>query len=301
MNLQQIQYFKVIAELEHYTRAAEKLLISQPSLSYAMSELERELGAPLFRKVGRGVTLTKYGKSFLQHAERSLRELEEGKEEIAQMLYPDRGTIVLSYASSMGFNFIPYIVSCFYEEESNRQIEFVFEQRPTPETVKLFRDGSIDIGFGSRTDNPEMIFSPIYKEKMVVVVPFHHPLAERKTVSLKEIAQENLVTWKKSCASRPEVEELFRKAKITPRIAYEVQDEVMITGIVAKGLGVGIVPRLLGRDYENVKMLEIEGLEASRTMYMIWPQNQFFSPASEKFRDFVIRHMEEFQEDTGKF
>lgn len=57
MNLQQIQYFKVIAELEHYTRAAEKLLISQPSLSYAMSELERELGAPLFRKVGRGVTL----------------------------------------------------------------------------------------------------------------------------------------------------------------------------------------------------------------------------------------------------
>ena len=52
----------------------------------------------------------------------------------------------------------------------------------------------------------------------------------------------------------------------------------MITGIVAKGLGVGIVPRLLGRDYENVKMLEIEGLEASRTMYMIWPQNQFFSP-----------------------
>ncbi len=196
MNLQQIQYFKVIAELEHYTRAAEKLLISQPSLSYAMSELELELGAPLFRKVGRGVTLTKYGKSFLQHAERSLRELEEGKE---------------------------------------------------------------------------------------------------------EIAQENLVTWKKSCASRPEVEELFRKAKITPRIAYEVQDEVMITGIVAKGLGVGIVPRLLGRDYENVKMLEIEGLEASRTMYMIWPQNQFFSPASEKFRDFVIRHMEEFQEDTGKF
>ena len=61
MNLQQLYYFKTIAELEHYTRAAEKLLISQPSLSYAMSELERELGASLFVKQGRGVVLTKFG------------------------------------------------------------------------------------------------------------------------------------------------------------------------------------------------------------------------------------------------
>ncbi len=259
------------------------------------------MGAPLFRKAGRGVTLTKFGKAFLRHAERSLQELEDGKEEIAQMLYPDRGTIVLSYASSMGFNFIPYIISCFYEEESNRQIEFVFEQRSTLETVKLFREGSIDIGFGSRTDDPDMFFSPIYKEKMVIVVPFQHPLATRKAVSLAEIARENLVTWKKCCASRPEIEALFRNANITPNIAYEVQDEVMITGIVAKGLGVGIVPRLLGRDYENVRMLEIEGQKASRTMYMIWPQNHFFPPAAERFRDFVIHHMAEFQAEKRKF
>lgn len=301
MNLQQITYFKVIAELEHYTRASERLLISQPSLSYAMSELERELGAPLFQKKGRGVTLTKYGKSFLKHAERSLLELEEGKREIAQMLYPDRGTIVLSYASSMGFNFIPYIVSCFYEEVGNKEIEFIFEQRPTPETVKLFKDGIIDIGFGSKTDSSDMVFSPIYTERMVVVVPFGHSLAGRKSVRLEEIEGESLVTWKKCCASRMEIERLYEQVGVTPRIAYEVQDEVMITGIVAKGLGVGIVPRLLGRDYQNVTMLDIENLEASRTMYMIWPSNYFFSPVAKKFRDFVIRRMAEFREETVRF
>ena len=64
MNLQQLYYFKTIAELEHYTRVAEKLLISQPSLSYAMSELERELGASLFVKQGRGVVLTKFGRVY---------------------------------------------------------------------------------------------------------------------------------------------------------------------------------------------------------------------------------------------
>ncbi len=296
MNLQQIIYFKTIAELEHYTRAAERLLISQPSLSYAMSELERELGAPLFQKSGRNVTLTKYGKLFLAHAERALKELEDGREEIRQLLYPDQGTIVVSYPSSMGISFIPYIVSCFYTDSANKKISFVFEQRPTPETVKLFREGKIDIGFGSKTMDQDMVFHPIYTEKMVLVIAKDHPLAGRGSVRLKEIAEEPLVTWNKGCASRPEVEALYKGAGLTPRIAFEVQDESIITGIVSKGLGVGIVPRLLGQDYPNVAILELEDLNASRTMYMIWPKNRYLAPVAEHFRAYVVRQMSDYQD-----
>lgn len=274
MNLQQIIYFKTIAELEHYTRAAERLLISQPSLSYAMSELERELGAPLFQKSGRNVSLTRYGRLFLAHAERALQELKDGREEIKQLLYPDQGSIVISYPSSMGISFIPYIISCFYADGANKRISFTFEQHTTPETVKLFREGAIDIAFGSKTMDQDMVFHPIYAEKMVLVISRDHPMAGRRSVQLAEIAGEPLVTWNKGCASRPEIEALYKSAGLSPHIAFEVQDEAMITGIVSKGLGVGIVPQLLGQDYPNVAILEIENLNASRTMYMIWPKNR---------------------------
>ncbi len=91
-----------------------------------MSELERELGASLFVKQGRGVVLTKFGRVFLEHTQKSLDELELGKRRIAEMLNPDMGSIVISYASSMSFNFIPYIVSRFYEETGAGGIEFTF-------------------------------------------------------------------------------------------------------------------------------------------------------------------------------
>lgn len=292
MNLQQLYYFKTIAEMEHYTKAAEKLLISQPSLSYAMSDLERELGAPLFVKRGRNVTLTKFGRVFLEYATRSLTELENGKRQVAQMLDPNSGTVIISYASSMGVSFIPYIVSAFYEQEGNSGIKFTFEQRPTPETVALFKNGNIDLGFGSKISSPDMVFHPIYREKMMVVVPPSHPLAGRKSVDLREIAGEKLVTWNKNCASRGEIEALYKKVGVTPEIAYEVQDETMITGIVSRGMGIGIVPKLIGTSYQNVRMLEIENFKSHRTMYMIWPQNCYFSPAADKFRQFVMEHMQ---------
>ena len=77
MTLQQLRYFRALAETQHYTRTAEKLMVSQPSLSYAMAELEKELGAPLFRKQGRNVLLTEAGRPFAARVNKALDELEE--------------------------------------------------------------------------------------------------------------------------------------------------------------------------------------------------------------------------------
>ena len=78
MNLNQLYYFQTVARLQHFSKAADELHISQPSLSYAMSSLEKELETCLFEKQGRNVVLTKYGKFFLEHVDRSLEELEAG-------------------------------------------------------------------------------------------------------------------------------------------------------------------------------------------------------------------------------
>ena len=84
MHLKQLEYFYVLAKMEHCTKAAEKLYITQPSLSHAISELEKELKAPLFEKKGRNIYLNEYGRSFLPHVEKALNELEIGKKNISR-------------------------------------------------------------------------------------------------------------------------------------------------------------------------------------------------------------------------
>src|SRR3989339_168194 len=101
MNMQQLHYFKKIAEVEHYTKAANALSITQPCLSYAISELEKELGAPLFYKTGRNIKLTRYGDMFLIHVKNALRELDAGKTEIQELVSPNKGNVIISHISSM--------------------------------------------------------------------------------------------------------------------------------------------------------------------------------------------------------
>ena len=97
MNLSQLQYFKVLAQEEHYTRAAQMLSITQPSLSHAISQLEQELGTRLFEKKGRNVVLTRYGKMFLPYVEESLKVLNEGAQRIQEVNGSRHGIIHLAY------------------------------------------------------------------------------------------------------------------------------------------------------------------------------------------------------------
>lgn len=97
MNLSQLQYFRVLAQEEHYTRAAQMLSITQPSLSHAISQLEQELGTRLFEKKGRNVVLTRYGKMFLPYVEESLKVLNEGVQRIQEVNGSRHGIIHLAY------------------------------------------------------------------------------------------------------------------------------------------------------------------------------------------------------------
>src|SRR5947199_10812952 len=91
----QLEYFSVIANLQHMSRAATQLGVSQPALSRALSKLEAELGVPLFDRIGRSIRLTHYGRLFQGRVTRALREIDDGRTELADLVDQDRGTVVL--------------------------------------------------------------------------------------------------------------------------------------------------------------------------------------------------------------
>lgn len=135
MTLNQILYFQKIANLENYHQAAEELYISQPSLSRSMASLENELGVTLFEKEGRGVTLTKAGKMFLEYADRILTDchIAVGKMREISM---NGGKIDIGYVFPLAGHYIPHRVKLFLEQPENQKVVFNFWQNHTPAIAK---------------------------------------------------------------------------------------------------------------------------------------------------------------------
>jgi len=253
-----------------------------------MATLEEELGIPLFYKSGRNMLLTPYGTEFLEYAKRALKELENGKERIRTLLNPNKGIIRLSFVSTFSSHFISQAIQSFYQNEENREISFTFDEKPTLKIVKDFDLHMVDIGFGSYTDDKNLIFHPLMDEELVVVVPKEHPLAERDAVDLKELAKEKLIIYNQSSMTRPVILSMFEELGITPDIGFEVVTDHMIASFISNNLGVGIMPKMFGLELYNVKPLPIINKELRRALYMFRPKNTFVFPAVQKFWDFIV-------------
>ena len=183
MNLSQLQYFKTLAKEEHYTRAAQILSITQPSLSHAIAQLEQELGTRLFEKKGRNVVLTRYGKIFLPYVEESLKVLEEGVQRTKELNGSKEGMIHLAYIYTLGSTFVPKMVRRFLDAYPDYHIEFHFIVGTTGDILEGLKSDRYDMVFSSYQDGePDIEFRQIGDQKLVLAVPKNHPLAMYDTV-----------------------------------------------------------------------------------------------------------------------
>ena len=155
MNLNHLYYFRALAKEEHYTRTADMLSITQPSLSHAISCLESELGVKLFEKQGRNAKLTKYGALFLRYVEQSLDMLDEGKRVVTETSGTSGGFIDMGYIFTLGSHFIPNLIKGYLEEKGKNHIHFSFGQGTTKKIVEELKDGKYDLAFSSYVEGEE--------------------------------------------------------------------------------------------------------------------------------------------------
>lgn len=294
MNLNQLYYLRAIAQAKGLTRAAESLHVTQSNLSHSMTALETELGIPLFYKDGRNILLTPYGEEFLQYVQQSLEALEQGIQVAQSRCSPIRGLVRLSTISALSNAFIPRCVSEFGAIEENRLISFSLEEKPTRKIVRDFSRHTVDIGFGTRFAENGFIFHPVAWEELVAIVPKGHPLAGGDSVTLSDLAGEQLVTYNQFSPTRSLILTMFREQGLTPHISFEATTDQMLASFVAQGCGVGIMPRMQMLQLLEVKVLPITGVETRRHLYMFRPSDRQLLPAAQKFWDFVAsRPLEE--------
>ena len=247
MTLQEIRYFCVTADVLHYTKAANLLYISQPSLSYALAKLEKELGVALFKKRGKQVSLTKYGEAFLPYAKRALNELSDGIDRINSLNQPETGIVSLGYINSTSFTVLPEFVNKFYTDQQSQKIAFRFQQGMAEELIEQLLSGTLDLMIAGVTGKPDIAsidYLPIYSSDLYLVVPGNHPLASRSSVELSDLAGENFISIRHESVIYHQLETEFKKADVAPRTVYEADEYSSIAASVATGAGVAIMPRL---------------------------------------------------------
>lgn len=288
MNLSQLYYFRKIAQLEHFRQAALELNVSQPSLSKSMLNLESELGICLFDKEGRNIHLTKYGKIFLQYVENILNELENAKNKMNQLASSEHGHVDIAYISPLAQYYIPNTVRSFLNMEQNKNVTFTFKQGFSYEMLEELKNDKYDLIFCSHIENePDIMFVPIIKKDLFVIVPFDHPLSKFDSIDLNDIEPYPLVAYDKTSAMGKTTLKLLKSINLNPKIICEAADEYAISSLVAANFGVAIISEAPALAHAKVKKVNISSPRYSQIIYLAYKKNKYFPPAVINFISYI--------------
>lgn len=289
MTLSQLQYFKTLAHILHYTRAAEELHIAQPSLSYSISELEKELGVKLFNKEDRRITLTIYGEQFLPYVESALVTISDGTEALRHMAGCAMQVVKLGYFHSISSSLVPAIVKDVYTHLGNERLRFQFSEGSSYDMLNLLKQGELDMTFCMHTDDwIETV--PVMKQPLYLVVPKEHPLSMRDHVDFSDFAQEPMILLDNTSSLRTCVDHIFSSRGIAPNELFTVRECNAALQYVSLKFGVSILPRIPATKNCPVSLLPISdiGHEFVRTVYLAWTKNRPLSPLARQVRDFIL-------------
>lgn len=287
MNLFYMRYFVTLARVKHYTRAAEQLCITQPSLSHAISQLENELGVPLFEKSGRNTTLTRFGEEFLVCAEHTLSTLDAGVSSIRKSARGE-GLIRLGFLRTLGVEFIPRLAAGFLKKNAELDIHFTFHTGVTQHLLEGLAARKYDLIFCSEPlEKENLTVIPIQKQDLVLITPKDHPLASRNDIDLEETLLYPHIFFDKSSGIRNVVDRMFSQIGRQPEIAYETEEDQVIAGLVAQKFGIALVPYMDLLLKLDVKILSIRSPSCERAIFMINDNRIYMPPAVKRFREFV--------------
>ena len=291
MNLNHLQYFRVLAQTEHYTQAANLLDITQPSLSHAIALLEKELGCYLFEKQGRNIKLTKYGRIFYEYIEKGLQEIDLGERRLRDLTSQENGWIDLAFIYTLGSHYVPHLLQSFLAQSQNRNVKFSLKQGNTTEILQGLKEEKYDIAFCSYVEHqPDINFLPIAQEEVVAIVSHSHPLALHDSVDLAQLKEETFVYYDKQSGIRPLLDSLFEKVQIRPNIICEVEEDSAVIGLVAINYGIALVPDIAMLDQFPVKKLKITNPPHERYIYLATVKNRYLPPAVHTFCNFIVHH-----------
>ncbi len=243
MELRQIRYFQCVAEELSFTKAAVRLHIAQPPLSRQIRQLEEELGADLFERLGRSIRLTDAGKFFFDKTIQFSTRLEDIAIATRRIAEKRKQWFGIGFVPSMLYGFGPSLIRSM--NALSEQVEIGLSEMTTLQQFKALKSGHIDIGFGRiLLDDPDIERLVLVEEPLVLVVPKNHVLSGRPSVGVDDIVREPFILYpaKPRPSYADHVAGLFERFGHSLSVAFEANEMQTAIGLVAAGLGITLVP-----------------------------------------------------------
>ncbi|MED1205275.1 LysR family transcriptional regulator [Heyndrickxia acidicola] len=286
MEWHQINYFQTVAKVQHITRAAEQLSISQPALSRSIAKLEEELGVQLFDRKGRNIYLNRYGNMFLHRVEQSIKQIEIGKQEIWDEIHPDSGTVSLSFLPSLGISVVPEIISSYHQKHP--YVKFQLHQASNRQIVDHLKSRKIDLALITMLhEDHEIECRPLLSEELFLIVSVDHWLADYDEVDLEMVKTEPFISFKKVNEMQTIINHLCEEAGFTPDVVFEGEEIGTVSGLVGAKLGVSLVPDLQVLDKSRIKLIRVKQPVCKREIGIAWLKGSYTSPVVEGFIQYV--------------
>ncbi len=251
MELRHLRYFVAVAEELNFRRAAERLNLSQPSLSAQVRALEQELEVQLLERDTHHVSLTPAGARFLDDSRRVLRDVGESVRAVRRIASGEAGELSIGFVASLGHGLLPRILRSYRERYPT--VELRLTEMDTTAQIEALNARRIDLGFigyGLAAETPDLQLVTVAEEQLAAVLPQGHPLTRTKggrkpaSLPLSALAQENLLLAGRTTAPlfNPWLLVLCQQAGFQPHTVQEEGQPVTVLNYVAAGLGVTILP-----------------------------------------------------------
>lgn len=292
MELRQLQYFVKVAKKQHVTQASEELHVAQSAVSRQIHQLEQELGIALFAQKGRNLQLTPVGKLFLGKVEGLLAELERAVQEVKEFLDPELGEIRIGFPHTLGISLLPTVVAEFRKEHPG--VKFRLRQGTYNSLIRDLINGEIDLSFVSPFPEIHDLVTGelLLTEELYAVLPVHHPLAACGEIRLEQLRHDSFVMFSEAYSLRGIVLEACKKAGFVPQIGFEGEETDTIRGLVAAGMGVGLLPEMALTETSPLQPAKARVVEpkVTRTVGLIRRKDEKLAPVAELFRGFLLRY-----------
>ena len=240
VELAQLEAFLQVAQHRSFSRAAEALFLTQPSVTARIQSLEREIGERLFERTGRSVTLTDAGHAFMPHAQRALTAVQEGTDAIEAVRHGDIGSIRIGASDTIATYVLPGILKQFRETRPRVHIHLTTGQ--TEGIVEKLLAGETHVAVSRLTQHPEVESLHLYNDDLALVCSPSHPFASRGRVTIAEAGKEPFLFFERSSSYHTLVYSMFLRVGVVPESVMELDSMETTKHMVEAGLGIAILP-----------------------------------------------------------
>lgn len=285
MEFQQLEQFRVLARVQHVTKAADELYVSQPALSQSIKRLEDELGVPLFDRPGRQIRLNSFGQAFLARVEQAFFALGEGQRQARDMAGGDAGEVSLA---SSALHWLADPLQAFLSGHPAVQLRLF--QISVPEMQQKLEAGTLDFGITPAPLTASGFqWRCLLTEEVSLLVPETHCMAGLESIPLGRLASEPMLFGRPGCYLRDLMGPVCREAGFVPRIVCEV-DEAAVADLVKAGIGVAFTHARQIPHHRRDGLSRVRVTHPTRhlTLGLVWHEKHYLGGAARAFQDCLL-------------